>query len=41
MDIKRISLVRNEKHTPLKFTYDDLSIGVKLDRIYKNTEMYI
>jgi aminopeptidase N len=41
MDIKRISLVGNEKHTPLKFTYDGLSIGVKLDRIYKNTEVYI
>ncbi|GAA4320912.1 hypothetical protein GCM10023149_20430 [Mucilaginibacter gynuensis] len=40
MDIKTIAVVKNGKNTPLKFTYDSLSIAIKLDKVYRNNENY-
>ncbi|RCH55414.1 M1 family peptidase [Mucilaginibacter hurinus] len=40
MDINNVSIVKNGKNTPLKFTYDSLSLGIKLDRVYRNYENY-
>lgn len=40
MDIKNISIVKAGKNTPLKFTYDSLTIDIKLDRTYRNGENY-
>jgi aminopeptidase N len=40
MDIKNVSIVKAGKNTPLKFTYDSLSIDIKLDRTYRNGENY-
>jgi len=40
MDIKSLSLVKNGKNIPLKYTYDGLSLVIKLDKEYKNTENY-
>ncbi|WP_345328869.1 M1 family metallopeptidase [Mucilaginibacter defluvii] len=41
MDIKNISVVKNGKNVPLKFTYDSLSLAIKLDKVYQNNENYI
>ncbi len=41
MDLKNISVVKNGKMTPLKFTYDDsLTVNIHLDKTYHNTESY-
>jgi len=40
MDLKKISLVKNGKNTPLKFTYDGLSAAIQLDKVYHNNESY-
>ena len=40
MDIKSLSLVKNGKNIPLKYTYDGLSLAIKLDKEYKNNENY-
>jgi aminopeptidase N len=40
MDIKTLSLVKNGKNIPLKYTYDSLTLAIKLDKAYKNTENY-
>ncbi|MBB5396450.1 M1 family aminopeptidase [Mucilaginibacter sp. AK015] len=40
MDIKNVSIVKAGKNTPLKFTYDSLTIAIKLDRVYHNNESY-
>lgn len=40
MDIKNVSIVKAGKNTPLKFTYDSLTIDIKLDRTYRNGESY-
>jgi len=41
MDLKQISVVKNGKMTPLKFTYDDsLTVNIHLDKTYHNTESY-
>lgn len=40
MDIKTVAVVVNGKNTPLKFTYDSLSLAIKLDKIYRNTDKY-
>jgi len=41
MDINNISVVKNGKNIPLKFTYQDsLSVAIKLDKVYKSTENY-
>ncbi|RYD93942.1 MAG: M1 family peptidase, partial [Sphingobacteriales bacterium] len=40
MDINNISIVKNGKNTPLKFTYDSLTLAIKLDKVYRNWETY-
>ncbi|MBS7564515.1 M1 family metallopeptidase [Mucilaginibacter sp. Bleaf8] len=40
MDIKTIAVVKNGKNVPLKFTYDSLSLAIKLDKTYRNNENY-
>lgn len=40
MDIKTVALVKNGKTTPLKYKYDNLSLAIKLDKVYENTENY-
>ncbi|MDN5285191.1 MAG: family peptidase [Mucilaginibacter sp.] len=41
MDLKSISVVKNGKNVPLKFTYQDsLSVAIKLDKVYRNSESY-
>jgi aminopeptidase N len=41
MDLKNISVVKNGKNIPLKFTYQDsLSVAIKLDKVYHNNENY-
>jgi aminopeptidase N len=40
MDLKNISIVRNGKMVPLKFTYNGLSAAIQLDRTYHNNEQY-
>ncbi|RYU90554.1 M1 family peptidase [Mucilaginibacter terrigena] len=40
MDIKNVSIVKAGKNIPLKFTYDSLTINIKLDKVYYNTENY-
>lgn len=41
MDLKNISVVKNGKNVPLKFTYQDsLSVAIKLDKVYRNNENY-
>jgi len=40
MDIKTIAVVKNGKNIPLKYTYDNLTLAIKLDKVYKNTENY-
>jgi aminopeptidase N len=41
MDLKNISIVKNGKNVPLKFTYQDsLSVAIKLDKVYQNNESY-
>jgi aminopeptidase N len=40
MDIKNVSIVNAGKNTPLKFTYDSLTIDIHLDRTYRNNESY-
>nr|WP_294949762.1 M1 family metallopeptidase [uncultured Mucilaginibacter sp.] len=40
MDLKTIAIVKNGKTTPLTFTYDSLTVAIKLDRTYTNAESY-
>jgi aminopeptidase N len=40
MDLKTIAVVKNGKNIPLKFTYDSLSVAIKLDKVYRNNETY-
>jgi aminopeptidase N len=40
MDIKSVAVVKAGKNTPLKFTYDSLSLAIKLDKVYRNNENY-
>ncbi|MEO8887408.1 MAG: M1 family metallopeptidase [Mucilaginibacter sp.] len=40
MDIKNLSLVQNGKNVPLKYTYDSLTLAIKLDKTYSNNEKY-
>lgn len=41
MDIKNISVVREGKNSPLKYTYDSLQLRINLDRTYKPGEKYV
>lgn len=40
MNINNISVVKKDKRNTLQFTYDSLSLNIKLDKIYQNTETY-
>lgn len=41
MDLKNISIVKNGKYIPLKYTYDDsLSVAIRLDKVYHNNDEY-
>jgi aminopeptidase N len=41
MDINNISVVKNGKNYPLKYTYEDsLSLAIHLDKVYHNNETY-
>jgi aminopeptidase N len=40
MDLKTIAIVKNGKTIPLTFTYDSLSVAIKLDKTYTNAENY-
>ena len=40
MDIKTLAIIKNGKVVPLKYTYDNLSLAIKLDKVYKETENY-
>ncbi|MGE8425569.1 MAG: M1 family metallopeptidase, partial [Sphingobacterium siyangense] len=40
MDIKQVSLVNGSQLIPLKYTYDDHSLLIKLDRNYLSKEQY-
>jgi aminopeptidase N len=40
MDIKTVSLVKGGKQSPLKYTYDDLQLHIKLDKVYTSGETY-
>jgi aminopeptidase N len=41
MDIHDISIVKNGKNYPLKYTYDDsLTLAIHLDKVYHNEESY-
>ncbi|HZY35759.1 MAG TPA: M1 family metallopeptidase [Mucilaginibacter sp.] len=41
MDLHNISIVKNGKYAPLKYSYDDsLSVAIQLDKVYRNNETY-
>jgi aminopeptidase N len=40
MEIKKLALLKNNQQTPLKYTYDDWQLKIKLDRTYKANETY-
>ncbi len=40
MDLKTIAILKEGKNIPLKFTYDSLTVAIKLDKQYKNNEAY-
>ena len=40
MDLHNVSIVRNGINKPLQFTYDSLSLNIKLDKVYSRDEKY-
>ena len=40
MDIKEVSLIKNNLHSPLKYNYDGTTLRILLDKTYLNTENY-
>lgn len=40
MFINEVSIMKNGKHIPLKFTYDSLNLNIALDKTYKGGENY-
>jgi aminopeptidase N len=40
MEIKTVALVKAGKQSPLKFTYDEWNLRIKLDKTYKSNETY-
>ncbi|WDF54954.1 M1 family metallopeptidase [Mucilaginibacter sp. KACC 22063] len=40
MDIHQIAVVKNGKNVPLKYSYDNMSLNIKLDKKYLNSEKY-
>ena len=40
MDIKEVSLIKGNQHTPLKYNYDGSTLRIHLDKTYRYTENY-
>lgn len=41
MDLNNISVIKNDKAIPLKYSYDDsLTVNIHLDKVYHNNETY-
>jgi aminopeptidase N len=40
MDIKTVALVKGNRNTPLKYTYDGMFLNIRLDKTYKGGEPY-
>lgn len=40
MEIKSIGIMKNGKNVPLKYTYDQHSLAIRLDRLYQPAEKY-
>ena len=40
LDLNNISIVKNGRYIPLKFTYDSLTVAIHLDMIYHKNESY-
>jgi aminopeptidase N len=40
MDLKSISIVKNGKNIPLVFTYDSVTVAIRLDKVYRQNEPY-
>jgi aminopeptidase N len=40
MDIHNVSLFKNSKLVPLKFSYDNFYLAIRLDKVYKNNDAY-
>jgi aminopeptidase N len=40
MDLHQISLLKNGRYIPLKFSYDSVSIAIHLDKVYHENEPY-
>ncbi len=40
MEFKKIALVKGSQQVPLKYSYDDWQVRIKLDRVYKASETY-
>ena len=40
MDLKAIAVIKNGMNIPLKFSYDSLTVAIKLDKEYRNNEDY-
>jgi len=40
MDIKELSMLKGNQHSPLKYNYDGSTLSVHLDKTYRNTENY-
>jgi aminopeptidase N len=41
MNINKVEIVKAGKNVPLKYSYDNMLLNIKLDRTYKNNENYI
>src|SRR5664279_5220846 len=40
MDIKELSVLKGNQHSPLKYNYDGSTLSIHLDKTYRNTENY-
>jgi aminopeptidase N len=40
MDIKTVALVKGNKQSPLKYTYSELELNIRLDKAYTSNETY-
>jgi aminopeptidase N len=40
MTINSVGILKGNTTLPLKYTYDDLQLNIKLDKVYSNTEKY-
>ncbi len=40
MEVKKVAIIKNNQQIPLKYTYDDWQLHIKLDKAYKAGEKY-